>query len=147
MRRLLQAYGCPGTDASSPRGGARPVHRGSISEDVGITDRRHLCLCRSECVLRGWYLAKFAEDIGVEYSTLRDYKRVAAAYSEKSVRTENWSVAKRLASQPDRLELVKTVCTVKEARELVKGRKRDTKVQEAAETPQPHDVYSQDRSC
>lgn len=82
-------------------------------------------------------LATFADDIGVELKTLQDYRTVAAAFPEKSGRPDTFGVARTLAAQPDRAELVKTVSTVKEARELVKGRGLAKKEGQAAETPQP----------
>lgn len=68
-------------------------------------------------------LKQFADDIGVELKTLQNYRTVAAAYPEKSGRPDIYTLAERLAAQPDRAELVKTVHTVKEARDLVRSRK------------------------
>lgn len=70
-------------------------------------------------------LHEFADDIGVEYRTLLDYRTVAGAY-EKSGRPDylTFGVAKAFAAQEDRYELVsKQEWTVREARALVAERK------------------------
>lgn len=82
-------------------------------------------------------LATFADDIGVSLKTMEQYRHVADIYPEKDGRPSIFGLAVTLMAQPDRAELVTTVSTVKEARELVKARKRDTKASEAAEEPQP----------
>lgn len=69
-------------------------------------------------------LQEYADDIGVEYRTLLDYRRVALAY-EKSERSDlPWSVHAILAPQDDRAGLVKDdKLTASVARALVRGRK------------------------
>lgn len=69
-------------------------------------------------------IQQYAEDIGVDYRTLLDYRTVARAYL-KSERSElPWSVHRVLASQDDRIELVKdTALTYRAAQALVRGRK------------------------
>lgn len=91
-------------------------------------------------------IKRLAEDLGIEYSTLRNYKDVSAAYPESDARASLYTIARTLMAQPDRAELVKTVSTVKGARELVKERndakkaaKLAAKEAEAAKTPQPED--------
>lgn len=83
-------------------------------------------------------LATFADDIGVVLKTMEQYRHVAEIYT-KDERSSNlpWSAHMVLMAQPDRAELVTTVSTVKEARELVKGRGLAKKEGQAAETPQP----------
>lgn len=71
-------------------------------------------------------LMRYAAEIVVEYSTLRDYKAVAQAFPAESVAraTHSWSVYRAFAAQRDRLELVarQESWTAREARELVAGR-------------------------
>lgn len=70
-------------------------------------------------------LQEYADDIGVEYPTLKDYRRVAVAY-EKGERSTDlpWSVYRILAGQDDRAELVQdTALTASAARALVRARK------------------------
>lgn len=68
-------------------------------------------------------LQQFADDIGVEYRTLDDYRRVAAAY-EIPERSGNlpWSVHQIFASQEDRAKLVRRRWTAKVAREEIQAR-------------------------
>jgi hypothetical protein len=58
-----------------------------------------------ETVYGAHTLANYAENIGVEYHQLRNYKAVSQAY-ESAVRTANlsWSHHERIAAHPDRLE-------------------------------------------
>jgi hypothetical protein len=66
-------------------------------------------------------LQQFAEQIGVEYRTLLDYRRVSRAFdlSERSETTGSpWSVYSILASHPDRAALIKDLMTAAEARKL-----------------------------
>lgn len=55
-------------------------------------------------------LQRFADDIGVHYNTLRDYRAVVRNWPETEEqnhgRPSNWSVAKELYAQEDRYELV-----------------------------------------
>jgi transcriptional regulator with XRE-family HTH domain len=50
-------------------------------------------------------LERYAEDIGVEYSTLRDYHSAAKAWDKNVVRP-TFSIAKILATHPDRVAIV-----------------------------------------
>lgn len=68
-------------------------------------------------------LAKFAEAISIEYKTLKNYRTVFIAYSESAPRGADWAVARELAAQPDRAELVQRDMTTREARELVQRRR------------------------
>ncbi|HYS44063.1 MAG TPA: DNA N-6-adenine-methyltransferase [Geobacteraceae bacterium] len=67
-------------------------------------------------------LERYAEEIGVNYSTLRSYLSVARAYPE-SVGRPTFSVGETLVSQPDRAELARQVKTFREARELAVSRR------------------------
>lgn len=67
-------------------------------------------------------LDTYATEIEVPYETLKGYRWVASRYPEKVLRG-TFSVAKALASLPDRLELVAAkIWTVAEARALVAAR-------------------------
>jgi len=72
-------------------------------------------------------LEQFAEDIDVEYATLRGYKAVSQAYPGETVlrSTNPWSVYRILLGQEDRLELVAAEdgMTAAAARQLVGDRK------------------------
>ncbi len=72
-------------------------------------------------------LQEYAEDIGVDYRTLLDYRTVARAY-EKSERSElPWSVHRVLASQDDRAALVTdSTLTYRGAQALARGRKEQS---------------------
>lgn len=71
-------------------------------------------------------LESFAEAIGVEYNSLRQYRTVSEAYPQIATRVANlWTVYRDLASQEDRHELVKKKMTVKAARELVRKRNEE----------------------
>jgi hypothetical protein len=69
-------------------------------------------------------LQEYAEDIGVDYRTLLDYRTVARAY-EKSERSDlPWSVHRVLAAQEDRVKLVTDPkLTYRAAQALIRGRK------------------------
>jgi len=67
-------------------------------------------------------LQEYARDIGVEYRTLLNFRTVARAYPELSRRRElSFGTHQALASQPDRLDLIRSgdYPTVAKARELV----------------------------
>ncbi len=68
-------------------------------------------------------LQEYADEIGVEYDTLRDYRYVAEAWptAERSA-TVGWSIHRVFAGQPDRVDLIKHEHTAASARALVKGR-------------------------
>jgi hypothetical protein len=53
-------------------------------------------------------LGQFADDIGVPYTSMDEYRRISAAY-KNPVRTGNlsWSVYKIFAAQENRAELIK----------------------------------------
>ena len=75
-------------------------------------------------------LGKFSVQVGVDYSTLRDYKQVSQAYPAESVvrTTHSWSVYKVLAAQPDRVELVAGErMTVTQAQQIVWDRERQAR--------------------
>lgn len=66
-------------------------------------------------------LSRYADDIGVPYRTLDDYRRAAEAY-EKYDRSYflSWTAHQIFAAQPDRAELVKQEWTTAKAREEVR---------------------------
>jgi hypothetical protein len=69
-------------------------------------------------------LERYAEDIGVEFSTLQGYRWTAAAWPEKLGRP-NFSVGHALAKHPDRVALVKAdpYMRCEEAREIMRNYK------------------------
>jgi hypothetical protein len=55
-------------------------------------------------------LERFAEEIGVSFDVLREYRRVAAAWpNAKRLAFASWSVHGILASRPDRFDFIKTL--------------------------------------
>jgi hypothetical protein len=66
-------------------------------------------------------LAQYADDVGVEFSALENYRWVADKWPEKLNRLSNWTVALVLAKHPDRVAIVaaKPHMTVAEAREIM----------------------------
>jgi hypothetical protein len=71
-------------------------------------------------------LAKYAEEVGVRWSTLRDYAQVSRAFPASCrAATHSWTVYRTLAAQDDRLELVAgEKMTVAQAGALVLERQR-----------------------
>jgi hypothetical protein len=69
-------------------------------------------------------LEKYADEIGVEYDTLRRYRDISRAFPETATRgAQPWSVHRVLAAQPDRLKLVSGErMTVAQALDLVSSR-------------------------
>lgn len=84
-------------------------------------------------------LEKFAEEVGVEFGNLQDYRRVAAAY-EKSARAGNlsWRHHRLLASRPDRLEWL-----ARAAEHGWSTRRLQEEVQLADNPPAPKDLVEQ----
>jgi hypothetical protein len=88
--------------------------------------------CHLETHYSAHSLRKYAAEIGVEYETLKDYRRVAAAFPEKGDRSPfSWTVCRILASHPQHHHLITSSMTTAEARELA-GRKV---IQQRAELP------------
>lgn len=87
-------------------------------------------------------LQQYADEVGVEYESLRKYRDVSRAWPE-NVRnvSQKWSVHMVLASQPDRSQLIKPSAakwTVAKAREFVKVRKEEADRKKAvAPAPKP----------
>lgn len=80
-------------------------------------------------------LARYADDIGVAYESLKQYRRVAIAFPEKGGRLP-FSAAQALAAQPDRLELAASRdWTVAQARDLVSSRREPAPLPEPAPAP------------
>lgn len=72
-------------------------------------------------------LKKFSESKGISYSTARTYVSVFDAYSNCPRGDISWTVARDLAGQPDRLELIQDPSmNSTKARALVKDRKQKT---------------------
>lgn len=82
-------------------------------------------------------LKRFAEDIGIPYSTLRKYTLTAGAYPENvRARTISFDTHKELASHPDRVTILDSKPTRDEAREIMKERKREELIRKIkAESP------------
>jgi hypothetical protein len=72
-------------------------------------------------------LAEYAEAIGIKPSTLNQYRWVSERwpihYRGNESEPKPWTIFRELAGEDDRFVLVDMVSTVKEARELVAGRK------------------------
>lgn len=68
-------------------------------------------------------LKRYADDIGINYSTLKDYRRTAVAWPERArASAVPWRVHYVLASQEDRFDLIAPGMTVRQAERLVRGR-------------------------
>lgn len=68
-------------------------------------------------------LAQYAEDIGIDPTTLKHYRRVSGAYEIGRRRPIlSWSIYELFSAQEDRLELVKKTWTVREARQFLQER-------------------------
>jgi hypothetical protein len=83
--------------------------------------------CRVETSYGAGDLARYAEEVGVDYATLRGYKAVSHAFPAESVlrSTHPWSVYRVLVSLPDRLELVSGEAMTKaQAGELAASRRK-----------------------
>jgi len=100
----------------------------SFSEHVEAVSRWALgdLACAVETSYGESELAKYAEEVGVKWSTLRDYAQVSAAFPASCrLATNSWTVYRTLAAQDDRLELVAgDRLTVDQAREIVQERAR-----------------------
>ena len=75
-------------------------------------------------------LANYADDVGVEHGTLKRYRDVSKAWSEKAIRIANWSVCMVLSTHPDRVTIVAAdpSMTVAKAREIMDAWKATTNV-------------------
>jgi len=71
--------------------------------------------CEVDCDYGEHSLERYADEIGVEYNTLRDYRTTSLAYPENAGRPANYGLARTLRAQPDRAKLVKTVSSVRAA--------------------------------
>ena len=74
-------------------------------------------------------LERYATDIGVEYTTLRGYRRIAEAWPENAPRG-SFSVCRELAPHPDRHVILarEPHMTVEEAREIMRKYRATTNV-------------------
>ena len=70
-------------------------------------------------------IQRLADDIGVEYRTLLDMRRVADAYSVSERSEVSWTVHQVFASEADRAELVQLQWSVSEARAEIARRRSD----------------------
>lgn len=102
----------------------------SFSEQVTSVSRWVLgdLACAVETSYGESELGKYAEEVGVQWSTLRDYAQVSRAFPASCrLATTSWTVYRTLAAQGDRLELVAgDRLTVDQARDIVheRGRKK-----------------------
>ena len=72
-------------------------------------------------------LKRYAEDIGMSYATLKNYRVTAAAWPSDLRRTEvSWHVHKTLSAQEDRFDLIQPGMTVREAERIVGKRRAGT---------------------
>jgi hypothetical protein len=68
-------------------------------------------------------LRRYAEDIDVDYTTLKDYRRVAAAYPRTTrVVGVSWKAHQALAAQEDRLDLLQPGMTARQAQRVASAR-------------------------
>jgi len=67
-------------------------------------------------------LQHFAEDLGVNYTTLKQYRQAAAAFPEKDARP-SFSVGYALRNEPDRADLAESVPTKRKAQDIARERK------------------------
>jgi hypothetical protein len=69
-------------------------------------------------------LSEYAEEIGVKFETLDQYRKVAAAWPQGDRSpSADWTLHLRFMGQSDRAELIQAEWTAAEARALVKSRK------------------------
>lgn len=74
-------------------------------------------------------IQEYADDIGVTYSALREYRRVSAAYESAMRLTDvHWSVYAILAAQQDRVALLEPGLTASAARAIVRARSSQTDI-------------------
>lgn len=70
-------------------------------------------------------LKRYAEDVDLPYSTLKNYRQASAAWPMVQRRTEvPWSVHQVLAAQEDRFDLIRPGMTYREAQRIVRDRYR-----------------------
>lgn len=69
----------------------------------------------------GKALRRYAEDVGIAYSSLQTYRRVAKAWPPTTRAHSSWDVHRALAAQEDRFE-IRADMTVREAEKLVRDR-------------------------
>jgi hypothetical protein len=68
-------------------------------------------------------LKRYAADIGVAYSTIKTYRRVADAWPHgKRALVVGWDVHRALTAQDDRFELIHPTLSVRQAEEIVRKR-------------------------
>ena len=73
-----------------------------------------------------WSLEEYAEDIGINYNTLQNYRRLSNLYPAARRRDSTlWTVHEVFAAQEDRFELITRQWTVREAREFIHTRKQE----------------------
>jgi hypothetical protein len=81
-------------------------------------------------------LQRLADDIGIEYKTLLDYRRLAQAYEESECSGNSWTLHQVFAGQPDRVALVRQKSwTVREARREVSRRMAQQPTRSGASVP------------
>lgn len=68
-------------------------------------------------------IRRYAEDIGVEYDTLKKYRATAEAWPpETRAPSVSWAIHRTLNAQPDRFDLIHERMTVREARAIIRQR-------------------------
>ncbi len=67
-------------------------------------------------------LKRYADDVGLPYSTLKTYRRVAEAWPSTTRAHASWAVHQVLAAQDDRFDLVSNDLSVRQAQKMVRDR-------------------------
>lgn len=67
-------------------------------------------------------LKRYADDIEVNYTTLKDYRRTAQAWPRAARRSASWRTHRALAALEDRFDLIDNGMTVREAEKIVRDR-------------------------
>lgn len=67
-------------------------------------------------------LKRYAEDVGVPYSTMQRYRSTSAAWPVAARRPAPWAVHKVLAAQDDRFSLITDGMTYRQAEKLIRDR-------------------------
>jgi hypothetical protein len=89
-------------------------------------------------------LERYAEEIGIDYGTLKSYRTAYRAWKDMPVRPKSFSVAKALNRHPRKAEIIQENpdITVNEAEEKMREWKRQRHADEKGKTFQPkHAVY------
>ena len=113
-------------------GGANEEYDGLVEEGRAIADEHESSMWRLgelagrvDTIFGASSLKKYAEDIGVEYSTLKKAKSTALVWTQEGGRPPFWTAA-ALNAVPDREKIIarKPQITQREAREMARQRRK-----------------------